>query len=171
CCPVSCWKTYTVIAERYVTILRDHVVPALQERHALPVVTFMQDDAPLHFAREVKTFLLETFTEDRVISRGCKFKWPSRSPDLTPADFWLWGYLKSYVYRSSPTTLVELKDAIRRTVGGIYADMLHSAAIGVVTRLICLTPCGGDHVEHLLLKNKCTVSCYCDLLHCLFVFA
>ncbi|GBM02257.1 hypothetical protein AVEN_108806-1 [Araneus ventricosus] len=86
-CPVSGSKTGAVTAERYVTLLRDHVVPALQERHALPVVTFMQDGAPPHFAREVRAFLLETFTEDRVISRGCKFKWPSRSPDLTPADF------------------------------------------------------------------------------------
>ncbi|GBM32128.1 hypothetical protein AVEN_126526-1 [Araneus ventricosus] len=33
CCPVSGWKAYTVTAERYVTLLRDHVVPLLQERH------------------------------------------------------------------------------------------------------------------------------------------
>lgn len=149
-CPVSGWKTCTVNAERYLTLLRDHVVPALQERHALPVVTFMQDGAPPHIARDVKMFLLATFTEDRVISRGCKFQWPSRSPDLTPADFWLWGYLKSRVYRNSPNTLVELKTAIRRTVAAIDSDMLHSAVMGVVTRLTCLLPCGGGNVEHLL---------------------
>ena len=37
-------KTCTVTAERYLTLLRDHVVPVLQERHALPVVTFMQNE-------------------------------------------------------------------------------------------------------------------------------
>ncbi|GBM76861.1 hypothetical protein AVEN_3915-1 [Araneus ventricosus] len=82
-CPVSGWKTYTVTVEWYITLLRDHVVPALQERHELPVVTFIQDGAPPHFAREVRTFLLEIFTDYGVMSRGCKFKWPSRSPDLT----------------------------------------------------------------------------------------
>ncbi|GFV42932.1 hypothetical protein TNCV_4954421 [Trichonephila clavipes] len=28
----------------------------------------------------------------RIISKCCKFIWPPRSPDLTPVDFWLWGY-------------------------------------------------------------------------------
>ncbi|GBN12368.1 hypothetical protein AVEN_101403-1 [Araneus ventricosus] len=86
-CLVSGWKACTVTAERFVTLLLDHVVPSLQESHELPVVTFMQNGAPPHFAREVRTFLLETSIEDRMISRGCKFKWPSRSPDLTRQIF------------------------------------------------------------------------------------
>ncbi|GFX99259.1 uncharacterized protein TNCV_2494401 [Trichonephila clavipes] len=67
-----------------------------------------------------------------------------RSPDLTPADFWLCGYLKSRVYLSGPSSLSELKDAIRREVSSIHPDMLHSAVAGFVTRLECLLPCGGD---------------------------
>ncbi|GFT29463.1 uncharacterized protein TNCV_2116661 [Trichonephila clavipes] len=73
-----------------------------------------------------------------------------RSPDLTPADFWLWGYLKSRVYLSGPSSLLELKDAIRREVSSIHPDMLHSAVAGFVTRLECLLLCGGGHVEHIL---------------------
>ncbi|GFX26021.1 DUF4817 domain-containing protein [Trichonephila clavipes] len=73
-----------------------------------------------------------------------------RSPDLTPADFWLWGYLKSRVYLSGPSSLSELKDAIRREVSSIHPDILHSAVAGFVTRLECLLPCGGGHVEHIL---------------------
>ncbi|GFS56766.1 uncharacterized protein TNCV_3624491 [Trichonephila clavipes] len=73
-----------------------------------------------------------------------------RSPDLTPADFWLWGYLKSRVYLSGPSSLSELKDAVRREVSSIHPDMLHSAVAGFVTRLECLLPCGGGHVEHIL---------------------
>ncbi|GFT04359.1 DUF4817 domain-containing protein [Trichonephila clavipes] len=73
-----------------------------------------------------------------------------RSPDLTPADFWLWGYLKSRVYISGPSSLSELKDAIRREVSSIHPDMLHSAVVGFITRLECLLPCGGGHVEHIL---------------------
>ncbi|GIY41151.1 hypothetical protein CDAR_603801 [Caerostris darwini] len=50
-------------------------------------------------------FMLATFTEDRVISRGCKFKWPAHKiTKLGPLDFWLWAYLKSPVYRGYPAT-------------------------------------------------------------------
>ncbi|GFX90382.1 uncharacterized protein TNCV_5067691 [Trichonephila clavipes] len=73
-----------------------------------------------------------------------------RSPDLTPADFWLWGYLKSRVNLSGPSSLSELKDAIRREVSSIHPDTLQSAVGGFVTRLECLHPCGGGHVEHIL---------------------
>ncbi|GFV90809.1 DUF4817 domain-containing protein [Trichonephila clavipes] len=75
---------------------------------------------------------------------------PPRSPDLTPADFWLWGYLKSRVYLSGPSSLSELKDASRREESSIHLDMLHSAVAGFVTRLECLLLCGGGHVEHIL---------------------
>ncbi|GIX97651.1 hypothetical protein CDAR_54321 [Caerostris darwini] len=70
------------------------------ERHELSVVAFMQDGATPHFARDVKTFLLNIFTKDQVISRYCKFMSPSRSPDLA----------------QKIATLVELKDAIRKMV-------------------------------------------------------
>ncbi|GFX91778.1 uncharacterized protein TNCV_3529771 [Trichonephila clavipes] len=72
------------------------------------------------------------------------------SPDLTPADFWLWGYLKSRVYLTGPSSLSELKDAIRREVSSIHPDMLQSAVAGFVTGLECLLPCGGGHVENIL---------------------
>ena len=76
-CPACGRKTCTVTSERYLTLLRDRIVPAFQERHELTVVTFMQDGAPSHISRDVKTFLLESFTKDRVILiRGCKIQWP-----------------------------------------------------------------------------------------------
>ncbi|GFV23552.1 DUF4817 domain-containing protein [Trichonephila clavipes] len=90
--------------------------------------------------------LIHTFGENRIVSRCCRYPWPPRSPDLTPAAFWLWGYLKSRVYLSGPSSLSELKDAIRREVSSIHPDMLHSAVAGFVTRLECLLSCGGGHV-------------------------
>jgi hypothetical protein len=36
--------------------------------------------------------------------------WPPRHPDLTPCDFFLWGFVKEAVYVRPPlTTLVDLK--------------------------------------------------------------
>ncbi|GFU82923.1 uncharacterized protein TNCV_1743081 [Trichonephila clavipes] len=107
----------------------------------------MQDGATSHTANPVKAFLIQTFGENRIVSR---YPWPPRSPDLTPAAFWLWRYFKSRVYLSGPSSLLELKDAIRREVSSIHPDMLHSAVAGFVTRLECLLPCGGSHVEHIL---------------------
>ncbi|GFU86205.1 uncharacterized protein TNCV_368631 [Trichonephila clavipes] len=83
----------------------------------------------------------------RAMFNSTRYPWP---PDLTPADFWWWGYLKSHVYLSGPSSLSELKDTIRREVSSIHPDMLHSAVAGFVTRLECLLPCGGGHVEHIL---------------------
>ncbi|GIX97357.1 hypothetical protein CDAR_536991 [Caerostris darwini] len=51
-------------------IITDPVEPVLQGRRELPAINFMQDDAPPHLTREVKTFMLDTFLEDRTISRG-----------------------------------------------------------------------------------------------------
>ncbi|GBL80516.1 hypothetical protein AVEN_225217-1 [Araneus ventricosus] len=64
---------------------------------------FMQDGATSRTATPVKAFLIQTFREDKIIRRRCRFPWPTLSPDLTLADFWLWGYLKSLVYQSDPS--------------------------------------------------------------------
>ncbi|GFT52787.1 uncharacterized protein TNCV_206241 [Trichonephila clavipes] len=149
-CPVNGWIMKTVNAQRYVTLLWETVVLCLIQRGQISNVTFMQDGATSHTANPVKAFLIQTFGEDRMVSRLCRYPWPPRSPDLTPADFWLWAYLKSRVYLSVPSNLSELKDAIRREVSSIHPDMLHSAFAGFVTRLECLLPCGGGHVEHTL---------------------
>ncbi|GFU74435.1 uncharacterized protein TNCV_2792181 [Trichonephila clavipes] len=149
-CPVNRWITEMVNAQRYLTLLWETVVPCLIQRGQISNVTFMQDGATSHTANPVKAFLIQTFGEDKIVSRHCRYPLPSRSLDLTPADFWLWGYLKSRVHLSGPSSLSELKDAIRREVSSIHPDMLHSAVAGFVPRLECLLPCGGGHVEHIL---------------------
>ncbi|GFT03918.1 hypothetical protein NPIL_149611 [Nephila pilipes] len=57
----------------------------------------------------------------------------------------------SEVYRSRPSNLSELKDAIRRELSCMQPNILHSAFTGFVTRLQCVIPCGGGHVEHILI--------------------
>ena len=106
----------------------------------------MQVGAPSHIAREVNMLLLETFTEDRVISQGCKIEWLSRSLDLIPVDFWLRIYLKSHVYRCSPINLVELKGTIQRIIGVIHSDMLHSVVTSVLAHFICTITFADAHV-------------------------
>ena len=45
-----------------------------------------------------------------------KKMWHPRSPDLNPADFYLWGYLKTVVYSLLPKTLEDLMTNIKREI-------------------------------------------------------
>ncbi|GFU97128.1 uncharacterized protein TNCV_4642211 [Trichonephila clavipes] len=46
--------------------------------------------------------LLKATFGDRLISRFGPVNWPPRSCDLTPLDYFLWGYVKSLVYADKP---------------------------------------------------------------------
>ena len=43
------------------------------------------------------------------MSRNSEISWPSRSPDLTPPDYILWGYQKERVYINKPHTIQQLE--------------------------------------------------------------
>jgi hypothetical protein len=57
----------------------------------------MHDVGPAHFNRDVKQFS-DSHYPGRWIRRNGLVLWLPRSPDLTPADFYLWGHLKAIVY-------------------------------------------------------------------------
>jgi hypothetical protein len=49
--------------------------------------------------------------------------WPPRSPNLTPCDFFLWGFVEDSVYIPPlPMSLRELRDRITRSLQNITAD-------------------------------------------------
>jgi hypothetical protein len=56
------------------------------------------------------------------ISKGF---WPSRSPDISPPDFFLWGHPKGHVYDSSPHTIEELKTNISEAIASINQRTLY----------------------------------------------
>ena len=65
------------------------------------------DGAPIHYTRKVIQHLNNTYP-NRWIGRGSLIHWPARSPDLTPLDFCLWGWLKGEVYRTKVDTCADL---------------------------------------------------------------
>ena len=73
---------------------------------------FQQDGATCHTTQENVTFLRSKFPQG-VISRNADFNWPPRSWDLTPIDFFLWGFLKSRVYANKLQTVNNLKNNIQ----------------------------------------------------------
>ncbi|GFW90993.1 uncharacterized protein TNCV_1758671 [Trichonephila clavipes] len=62
---------------------------------------FQQDGATCHTARATIDLLKDTFG-DRLISRFVPVNWPPRSCDLTPLDYFRWGYVKPLVYADKP---------------------------------------------------------------------
>ena len=55
-----------------------------------------------------------------------KDSWPSRSLDLNPCDFYIWGYLKPRMYNPLLKTLEDLKANIIREIENISKKSLES---------------------------------------------
>jgi hypothetical protein len=66
---------------------------------------FQQDGAPAHRHENVQQWLKSKFG-DRFLNKD---KWPTRSPDLNPCGYFLWGYLKDKIYAQMPKTIDDLK--------------------------------------------------------------
>jgi hypothetical protein len=53
------------------------------------------------------------------IGRGETIAWPSRSPDVVPLDYFLWGHMKDHVYSQTVNTLYELKAQITAAIANV----------------------------------------------------
>ena len=78
-------------------------------------------------------------------------KWPPRLPDLTPCDFFLWGYVKTLVYvpHPLPANVNELKQRITIALETVTQDMLHHVWEELDFRLEVCWVTGGAHIKHL----------------------
>ncbi|GBM99746.1 hypothetical protein AVEN_102671-1 [Araneus ventricosus] len=75
----------------------------------------------------------------------------ARAPDLTPCDFFLWGFVKDKVFvLPLPHNLQELKQRITNVLNALTGDLLSRVWEEVDYRMvdICRVT-GGAHVEHL----------------------
>ena len=138
----------TVTGDSYLKMLHTHVIPQLQSSGKMNDITFQQDGAPPHFAKKVSEFLKEVFG-DRVIARGFPTRWPPRSPDLSPLDFYLWGTLKNRVYHHGrPGSMEELKSRITNEVALLNQSELINAISDVLYRAELLVEVNGDVFEY-----------------------
>ena len=112
----------TVNSDRYVNMLEEFFLPRIDELD-LGDIWFQQDGATAHTSRASMAVLREHFPERLISIRG-DLEWPARSPDLSPCDFYLWGYLKSRVYVNRLRSLQDLKANIREEIANIPADTL-----------------------------------------------
>ena len=90
---------------------------------------------------------------ERLISLRGDLPWPARSPDLTPYDYFLWGYLKSIVYADCLRTLAHLKDNIRQAIANIPVDILERVARNFENRVAQCIDNGGRHLADIIFKT------------------
>lgn len=135
----------TINSERYLQLIIDPFLDELTYAERLSVY-FQQDSATAHTAgRSIRE--LRRIFGTRLISNNL---WPPRSPDLTPCDFYLWGTLKSRVYRKNPHSINELKDYIRQEIEAISGVELQNVVHSFIRRCQLCVAANGGHFQHRL---------------------
>jgi len=93
-----------------------------------------------HFSRAE----IQSFIGDRVISKGLC---PQRSPDLTPPDYFLWGYLKGRVHQNKPRTTDALKANITEEIPAVTVARTFQ---NMTRRVQSCLDANVDHFRHML---------------------
>ena len=115
----------SLTSERSLNFLRQNLEDALDN---LPLADvhdcwLQQDGAPAHNSTAVRQYLSERFP-GKFIGTHSETPWPARSPDLTPLDFFLWGYMKNEVFQECFETEEQLLRSVREAFNKISAEML-----------------------------------------------
>ena len=101
----------------------------------------------------------------------------ARSPDLTPCDFFLWGWAKDQVYRREPRTIDDLEDAIHDVISNVPVEFLRKAVTDEVPRrLQKLIENGGGSVitnrqdGSYLMSTDVLMSFYNPFVSCVIIY-
>lgn len=136
-------------AELYLQLLQERIVPAVNNL-GIENVWYQHDGAPCHSARIVSEYLNNTFP-GRWIGRTGPIRWPARSPDLSPLDYFYWGYLKTNVYHFGPIQNIDLlKERIMLISQQITRDKIQNAIDSFYHRMGYCMIQNGAIFEHLL---------------------
>ena len=127
-----------VTGTSYLKMLEDYVWRQVKQKR----IYFQQNRASAHYFLQVRKWLDKKFP-NRWIDRRGSIELPTRSPDLTPPDFFLWGYLKSIIYRDKPSTLTELRNRIATACAEIDNIMCDHVCKSVVKRFERCRDAGG----------------------------
>jgi len=90
---------------------------------------------------------LDATFPNRWIRRDGSTSWPPRSPNITPLDFFLWGYVKDKVLSTPVPYITNLKARITDDFAAITEHMLENAWREIDHLLDVLRAIKGAHVE------------------------
>ncbi|GFS83264.1 uncharacterized protein TNCV_600141 [Trichonephila clavipes] len=138
------------MVDRYRAMITNFFIPELNN-HDVQELWFQQDGTTCHTTRATIDLLKDTFG-DRLISRFGPVNWPPRSCDLTPLDYFLWGYVKSLVYADKLQTLDHLEDNICRVIADIRPQMLEKVIENWTSGLDYIRAIRGSHMPEIIFK-------------------
>lgn len=116
----------------------------------LDTMWFHQDGAGPHNHHNVINYLNQTYP-GRWIGTNGVLRWPARSPDITPLDFYLWGFLKSEVYKEPIEDMADLYNKIYASVAAINRHtLLKVCRSELLNRFTMCVNENGNNFEHLL---------------------
>jgi hypothetical protein len=139
----------TINSENYLNMLNNFFYPFLLKKRIATKIIFQQDGASSHSSKKVTEWLNKKFP-NKWIGRRSTLEWAPRSPDLTPLDFFLWGYVKQKVYQEPIANLEDLREKITNTINSIQQQTIKNAFKEVSKRLILIQQHNGAHIEQFL---------------------
>ena len=134
----------SVNGDAYLRICNDKILPYFRDNRKI----FVQDGAPSHYDHRVRQ-LLDTNLNGRWIGRrGSMCEFPPRSPDLTPCDFFLWGYLREIVYKDRNFgDISQLEEKIVDCLQNVPRDMFENSFKSFEERCIKCIQNNGHYIE------------------------
>jgi hypothetical protein len=136
----------------FLDMMTEWLIPQLEQDSADFILQL--DGAPPHYHLSVRAEL-NNLLPQRWIGRvgpndDALLKWPPRSPDITPCDFFLWGYIKDKVYTPPlPHSIPEIQERIVNAIATINQEILDSVWRELDYRLDICRATRGSHIEHL----------------------
>lgn len=135
----------TLNSEKYLQLLQNQVLPYIQEIPNINInrIYFQQDGCPAHNSLAAKNFLSQQFPNRWIGTASETLSWPPRSADLSPLDFFYWGYLKESIYQHEIQTLEEVRYKIIEISNSITPETLSAVRNHFYNRLgYCLAKYG-----------------------------
>lgn len=110
---------------------------------------FQQDGAPPHRKKEVMQLLESKFGDHIIALNPAKewIQWPPYSPDLTPLDYFLWGYTKDKIYKAKIDNLYDLKAKITEVIQNISFEIRANVIENFKKRLELCKSSKGEHFQ------------------------
>lgn len=138
--------------EKYLNLLTNDVENYLDN---LPLrqyneIIWHQDGAPPHNVLPVVNYLNGKY--ETWIGRAGPIGWPPNSPDLTPLDSFLWGFLQNKVYETPVQDIEVLRNRIIETIQETNENNAHFIVNSINKIESDYTKCleiNGGHIEQL----------------------
>jgi len=144
-------ETVTINSDRYLAILSRFWRSLGQKFGQVNRQTqwFQQDGASVHVSGISLDWIRRHFGQ-RVISRRTVHPWSPNSPDLSPLDFHLWGFLKDQLIGNTFGSTTELKTAIIEATQRIPIEQCQRVMANFVLRAKKCIEKKGFHLEHVI---------------------